>query len=199
MGLQRYKVLILVVSAVSALLVASPALQQLVVAPPSQNLTELALLGEYHNATYPYNVTAGENKRLYVDVTNRLGACAYYMLEMKFGNETQSAPNSFNHTNSDLPALGNLSLVVADEKTLELPLDVAFQYTLDENISDTLNMQTITLNGAALNANATTLALNPDRGGFYGNLIFELWIYNDTAGAFQYHQRYVSLWLKMAV
>ena len=197
MDLQQYKVLLLVVTAVSAFLIASPALQRLVVFPQTDYLTELSLLGPYHNATYPFNVADNENYRLYINVENRLGSCSYYLIQMKFRNQTQSAPDSFNKTSSYQPYLGNISFFVADKETLELPIDVSFQYKLDENISDQLDMQTITLNGAALNANTTTIAWDSQRKGFYGNLFFELWIFNGTVNAFQYHQRYVSLWLKL--
>jgi len=197
MGLEQYKALLLVVTAALALLVASPALEQFVVAPQADHLTELSLLGEYHNATYSYNVTAGENYRLYIDVVNRLGACAYYALETKFRNQTQSTPDSFNHTSSDLPSLGSISFILADKGASELSIDITFQYNLKPNTTDRLEMQNITLNGEVLNVNSTTIAWDPERKGFYGNLFFELWVYNDTTNAFQYHQRYVSLWLKM--
>ena len=196
MGLQQYKMLLLVVTIVSALFVASPALQQLLlVYPQTEHLTEFSLLGPYHNATYPYNVTVGKNYRLYLDVGNRLGSCAYYLIQVKFRNQTQSAPDSFNHTSSNQPSLGNISFFVADKETLELPIDISFQYKLGENKTE-LDMQNIILNGAVLKAN-TPIAWDSQRKGFYGNLFFELWIFNDTLNVFQYHQRYVSLWLKM--
>ncbi len=197
MGLEQYKAFLLVVTAVSALLVASPALEQLLVAPQTDYFTELSVFGQYHNATYPYKIMAGENYRLYLDVVNHLGSCAYYIIEMKFRNQTQSAPDSFNHTASDLPSLGNISFLVADNGTLELPIDLVFQYNVDETMIDQVDMQDITLNGATINAYGTTIVWNHEKKGFYGNLFFELLRYNDTANAFQYHQRYVSLWLKM--
>lgn len=199
MGLQNYKALFLVVTAVLALLVASPALEQLVFVPQTDHITELSLLGPYQNATYPSNVTAGENYRLYLDVANHLGSCAYYTMQIKFRNQTQSGPDSFNHTSSKLPPLGTISFLVADEGKLQLPIDVSFQYGRNPNITSRLDMQSITLNGAVLNADTTTIAWNIEKNGFYGNLFFELWIFNDTSNAFQYHQRYVSLWLKMTI
>jgi hypothetical protein len=118
---------------------------------------------------------------------------------MKFRNQTQSAPDSFKHTNSDLPSMGSLSFFVADKGTLELPIDLSFQYNLLPYTTNRVNVRSISLNGEVLNVNSTTIAWNPEKKGFYGNLFFELWIYNGTTNAFQYHQRYVSLWLKMNV
>jgi uncharacterized membrane protein len=197
MGLQQYKTLLLVVTVVSALFVATPAIQQLVVLPQTEYFTELSLLGPYHNATYPYNVSAGDNYRLYLDIGNHLGSCAYYLIQVEFRNQTQSAPDSFNHANSNQPSLGNISFFVADKETLELPINISFRYKVDASNTDQLDMQNIILNGAVLNANTTTIAWDTERKGFNGNLFFELWIFNDTVNFFQYHQRYVSLWLKM--
>jgi uncharacterized membrane protein len=197
MALQQYKTLLLVVTVVLALFVASPAIQQLVAVPQTTYLTELSLFGSYHNATYPYNVTVGQNYPLYLNVENRLGSCAYYLIEVKFRNQTQSTPDSFNHTSSDLSSLGKISFIVANNEAMQLPIDISFQYKLDGNNKDQLDMQNIIVNGFSLSVSPTTIAWDPQRIGYYGNLFFELWIFNDTTNAFQYNQRYVSLWLNM--
>lgn len=199
MNFQQFKVLILIVTAVSALLVASPALQQLIVAPQTESLTELSLFGQYHNATYPAGIALNMTYRIYLDVTNRLGSAAYYQIQIKFRNLTQSGPDSFNKSSSSQPTLGAMTFVVANQESLELPIDLSFQCKLDENITGLLDMQTITVNGEALNADSTCIRWDIAKNGFYGNLIFELWAYNDTVNAFQYNQRYVSLWLKFYI
>ncbi len=196
MGLQQYRAVLLIIAAVSALFIASPALQKLVYFPQTDYFTELSLFGSYNNATYPSNVTVDNNYRLYLNIDNHLGSCAYYVIEPKFGNQTQYTPDSFNHTSSVLPSLGDITFFVADNQSLQLPIDVSFQYKIDANNSRQLDMQSITLNGATI-SNPTTIAWDSEKGGFYGNLFFELWIHNDTTNALQYNQRYVSLWLKM--
>jgi len=196
---QQFKVLILIVSAVLALLVASPALQQLVAAPQTESLTEVSMFGSFRNGTYPAGIAQNLTYRLYLDVTNRLGYAEYYQIQIKFSNLTQSRPDNFNKTSSSQPALGKMALVVANQKTEELSVNFSFQCKLDDKVGGLLDMQTITVNGEALNINATTIKWDMARNGFYGNLIFELWAYNDTVNAFQYNQRYVSLWLKFYV
>ena len=197
MAIQQYKTLLLVVTVVLALFVASPAIQQLVVVPQTTYLTELSIFGSYHNATYPYNITVGQNYPLYLNVDNHLGSCAYYLIEVKFRNQTQSAPDSFNHTSSNMASLGNISFIVANNEALQLPIDISFKYKLDGNNKDQLDMQNIIVNGFSLSVSPTTIAWDPQGIGYYGNLFFELWIFNDTTNAFQYNQRYVSLWLNM--
>ncbi|HSV48790.1 MAG TPA: DUF1616 domain-containing protein [Candidatus Acidoferrales bacterium] len=194
-ALQQYKVFILVVTAALALLIASPSIQQLLVYPQTDSLTEFYLFGSNHNAAYPSNVTADQNNRMYLEVANHLGSCAYYQVEIKFRNQTQSGPNSFNHTHSDLPSLATLTVLVAENATEEIPLDISFQYNLRN--ATRMRMENITVNGYSLDASSTTIAYDTNKYGFYGNLIFELWIYNSTTNSFQYHERYLSLWLEM--
>ncbi|MGD6852627.1 MAG: DUF1616 domain-containing protein [Candidatus Bathyarchaeia archaeon] len=197
MGLERYRTLILAVTAITALILASPALQQFIVEPQTDRLTEMWLLGPDHTAAYPSNVTSGENYRLYLDVSNHLGSCAYYAVEIKFRNESQSAPGSFNHTNSDLPSIGKLTLLAANDQTTEMPLDITFNYKVNNATSTRLDIEDITINGVALHPDATTINYDKDKGAFYGNLFFELYLYNQTSSTFQYNERYNSLWLKM--
>jgi len=91
MAIKQYRTLFLVITVVLALFVASPAIQKLVVDPQTTSLTELSIFGAYQNATYPYNVTAGQSYLFYLNVDNPLGYLAYYQIEIKFRNQTQSA------------------------------------------------------------------------------------------------------------
>jgi uncharacterized membrane protein len=197
MGLSHYKTLILVVTAALALLIASPSIQQVLVYPQTDNFTEFWMFGPNHDASYPGNATVNQNYRIYLDVKNHLGSTTNYNIEIKFRNQTQSGPSSFNHTNSNLPALSSIAMVAADNRTAETSLDISFQYHTVNSTTRTLVMDNVTVNGFALDASKTTIAYDETKDGFYGNLIFELYIYNGTTNAFQYHQRYLSLWLKM--
>jgi uncharacterized membrane protein len=197
MAIQQYKALVLVVTAVLALFAASPAIQQFTIAPQTTNLTELSILGSYHNSTYPYNITVGHYYPLYLDVANHLGYCAYYMIEVKFRNQTQSAPNAFNQTSSNLPSLADISFCLANNQALELPMNISFYYVLNQNQRLGLNMEDVIVNGFSLSVSQTTITWDSQRMGYYGNLFLELWIFNETTNAFQYNQRFVSLWLNM--
>ncbi|NLF88334.1 DUF1616 domain-containing protein [Candidatus Bathyarchaeota archaeon] len=196
MGLSRYRNIILVVTASLALLVASPSIQQLLVYPQSENLTEFWMLGPNHDTTYPSNVTSDQTFRIYLGVTNHLELAAYYNVEIKFRNQTQSSPDSFNKTSSDLSALTSIAIAAAKNSTSEVPLEISFQYHTD-NQTDTLYMETVTVNGFAQDASNTTIMWDEAKGGFLGNLVFELYINNSTTNSLQYHQRYLSLWFKM--
>jgi hypothetical protein len=192
-GYQQYSAFLLVITAILALFVASPVLENLEVAPQTEYFTEFSVLGSYHNATYPFNIRLGEKYALYLNVANHIGTCSYYNIDMKFGNQTQAHPDSFAKTASDQPALGRLSIFVADKESLELPVEVSFDYQLDENSK--LYMKQVYLNGIPLTVD-TIIEWDSQREGFFGNLFFELWIFDDELEKFNYHQRHLSLSLK---
>jgi uncharacterized membrane protein len=199
MGVQNYKVLILVVTAVLALLVASPAVQRLLVYPQTEHFTELWLLSSGHMAKgLPYNITRGESYSMFLGISNHLGNCSYYSLQVKFRNLTQSRPDSFNRTASSLPPLYSLNLFVADKETWELPVSFMFDYSYD-TASSTVNFNSLTFNGEALNLPGYRSTRNSTTSVVFGNLVFELWIYNDSTESFQYHERYVDLKFNMLV
>jgi hypothetical protein len=199
MALREYKVLFIIIISFLALLVASPALQQLLVYPQTEFFTELWLLGPQHSAeNLPYNITLNENYKLFLGISNHLGYCAYYSIQVKFRNQTQSAPDPLTQKPSSLSPLYSISGVVADKETWELPVTFSFDYSYDANASQ-VNFNRMMFNGAALNLNGSSATWDAEKSRFYGNLIFELWIYNDTVGGFMYHQRYNDLKFNMTV
>jgi hypothetical protein len=199
-NLQYFKVLLLLVTAVSALFVASPALQRLLVYPRTEFFTEMWLLGPEHKAeSFPFNITRNGNYTIFLGIGNQLGACAYYSIQVKFRNQTQPAADSFNRTPSSLPPLYSISAFVADKQTWEIPISFSFNYVQD-SYNETLSQVRfldMTFNGSVLNLNNYTAVWDGERRGFFGNLFFELWTYNGTVGAFQYHERFTGLWFNM--
>jgi hypothetical protein len=199
MNLKEYKVLILVVSAVVALIVASPALQRALVYSQTEFFTALWLLGPNHTTEgLPHNVTRGESYDAFLGIANQLGRCTYYEVQVKFRNFTQSAPDTFNGTSSSLPPLYSLNAFVADKETWELPVTFGFDYSQD-NSSSQINFSKLSFNNKLLNLNGYSASWDSNRTVFFGNLIFELWIYNDSTGGFQYHERFVDLKFNMTV
>jgi hypothetical protein len=195
--LQQYKVLFFVVVAVVALLVASPALQRILVYPQTDFFTELWILGPGHmGEDYPFNITRGEDYSVFLGIGNHLGECGYYVVEVKFRNETLSAPDSFNGTASTPPSLYNMTVFVPDTQVWEQHLTFSFGYGFDANQSR-VKFGNMTLNGAVLDLHGLSSERNATTSIFYGNLIFELWIYNASTSLFQYNNRFVDLKFNM--
>lgn len=201
MNFGEYRLTFIVVTAIIILLVASPALSRLLVYPRTEFFTEMWLLGPNHMAGgYPFNVSNGQNYTVFLGIGNQLGYCAYYVVEVKFRNETQSMPTSLgpveNRTPSSLPSLFNISAFVADKQNLELPLTLSFDYEVSLNKSQAL-FHSLTLNDEVLSLEGFVTTWNATRSIFLGNLVFELWIYDAQATALNYHGRSVDLKFNM--
>ena len=181
------------------LLAASPGLARLLVLPRTESFTELWLLGPNHKAEdYPFNITTGEEAQVFLGIGNRLGRAAYYKVAAKLSSQNQSRPDSFNRTPSTLPPLYEIRAFVADEDTWETPLTFSLTYNVDANQSH-IQVYSVTLNDAQLNVGNFTSGWDSEKSGFYCSLFFEAWIYNAEASSFQYHERFVGLWLNMTV
>ena len=203
MDISKYGVPFFVVVAVVALLVASPVLSRVLVWPRTEFFSEMWLLGPNHKAEgYPYNVSRGQNYTVFLGIGNQLGYCAYYVVEVKFRNETQSAPASFgpveNRTPSSMLSLFNISTFVADETDWELPLSFSFDYEVSLDRSQ-VKFENLMLNNEVFSLESHVSAWNATRSLFFGNLVFELWIYNVQAMALSYHGRFVDLKFNMTI
>jgi uncharacterized membrane protein len=203
MDLREYRIVFIVVTFVVALLVASPALQRLLVYPRTEFFTELWLLGPNHMAEdYPSNITKDQNYTVFLGIGNHLGYCGYYQVEVKFRNESEPAPTSFgpieNRTSSSLPSLFNVTAIVADETVWERLLAFSFDYVYD-NESEVVRFSSLKFDDVTLDLSGKEAAWNSTRNGFYGDMFFELWLYNATANNFQYDGRFLRLWLNMTV
>ena len=199
MNLRDYKIVIFAVTAVVALFVASPAIQQLAALPPGEPFTELWLLGPGHMAEgFPYNLARGESYNIYLGISNHLGHLAYYSVQVKFRNSTQPGPSSLNRTSSSQPALCSVYSFVGDNQTWEMPVSFGFDYSYD-SASSKVNFNRLLFNDAGLSLSGYSSSWDSNKTVFFGDLIFELWLYNETVSSFQYHERYVDLKFNMTV
>ena len=203
MNLKEYRLVFIVVTSIIALLTASPALQRLLVYPRTEFFTELWLLGPSHKAEgYPFNITRDQNYSVYLGLGNQLGYCAYYLVEVKFRNATQSAPASFgpieNRTPSSMPSLYNITAFVSDKSKWEVPVTFSFDYGFNSSLIQ-VKFHNMALNGEVSNLEGEVTAWNATKEVFFGDLVFETWLYNATLSSFQFHGRSVELKLNMTI
>jgi uncharacterized membrane protein len=197
MSLHEYRVLFVAVTGVLVLLVASPALGKLLVRPRTEFFTEFWILDSNRRADdYPFNITRANNYSLFLGIGNRLGHFAYYLVQVKLRNQTESAPNSFNRASSSLPSIFNITAFVADNGIWEMPLTFSLDYEYDELLAHT-TIYSITLNNVNFDIRGHTIAWDSNRTGFFARLFFELWIYDAATRDFLYHERSVGLWLNL--
>jgi len=191
MNAEQHRGWFIVGSLALMLMVAAPTLALFVRLPSSsERFSELWLLAPHHKAEdYPFNVKNGAAFTVYVGVGNRLGYSAYYRIDVKFRNQTQLLPNSSSSTPSPLNSTYEFHLFLEDDKTWETPFVFSFQ-------GEPMFISNITINDALFHVNRSSI-WNQERKGFYYQLFFELWLYNMTSQGFQYHNRFVGLWLNV--
>jgi len=193
--LDEFRIFFLVSGLVLTLIAASPGLSLISLPRSEERFSELWLLGPEHKAeNYPSNVRVNEQYSIYVGVGNQLGELAYYAVYVKLGNRTQRLPNSTTSEPSPLSPLYEFRFVLSDGKMWEAPLTFAIENVLlQQNFS---LVQSVSINGIAFPVNCTS-TWDSDRNGFYYQMFFELWLYDMTSSSFQYHNRFVGLWLNI--
>jgi uncharacterized membrane protein len=198
MKLEGYKLVFVVVGLIGVLLIATPALAGVIHLPSfpgGEHFSELYLLGPDQMAeNYPSNIAVDQNYSVYVSVGNHLGASAYYVLYVKFGNETDLLPNNNLETPSTLQPLYEYRFFIQDSMNWERLLTFSVSNASISGNNSRIN--TLHLNGVTFNVNKPAV-LNSNSTSFRYQLLFELWIYNSESGAISYNDRFVNLKLNL--
>jgi uncharacterized membrane protein len=195
MTLDEYRTLFIVATLGLILVAASPTLGFVLTFPSGERFSELWVLGPGHMAEdYPFDVKVNETYKVFVGVGNHMGSSNYYLVNVKFRNQTESLPNATAGTPSPLPALYEYRFFVKDCGIWEAPLEFSFsQISISEN---RCLVETLTVNDVAFRVDKlVTWDLNYT--GFYYQLFIELWRYNVESEVFEYHNRFVSRWLNV--
>src|SRR3972149_9690848 len=96
MNLEDYRTVFAASSLALMLFVAVPTLGFIVPFPSgAERFSELWVLGPNHMAKdYPFNVRVNESYSVFVGGGNHLGVSSYYLVYVKFRNQTQPLPNA---------------------------------------------------------------------------------------------------------
>ena len=195
MKLGDYKLVFVAVGLIGVLLIATPALAGAIRLPGGEQFSELYLLGPDHMAkNYPFNIVAGQNYSVYVDVGNQLGSSAYYVLYVKLGNETDPLPNATLGTPSILQPLYEYRFSIQNSVNWESLLTFSVSNaSIQGNNSEINNLQ---INGVAFNVDKPAI-WDSKSTAFTYQLLFELWLYNSSSGAVSFNDRFVDLQLNL--
>jgi len=196
MNLEDYRKVFAAGSLILMLIAAAPA-PSLVVAFPSgtERFSEFWVLGPNHAAEdYPFNVRVNQTYRIFVDVSNHMGCSMYYMIYVKLRNQTQPLPDALDSTPSPLRPLYKYRVFTADEGTSETVL--TFRISKLSRVENSTLVGEISINDVIFSANSSAM-WDSKYNGFYYQMFFELWFYNTASQSFQYHNRFVGIWLNM--
>ena len=195
MKLEGYKLVFVVVGLIGVLLIATPALADFIRPPGGEQFSELYLLGPNQMAAnYPSNVAVGQNYSVYVGVGNQLGSSAYYVLYVKFGNETDQMPNATLGTPSSLQPLYEYRFSIQDGMNWESLLTFSVSNALISGNNSQIN--TLQLNGVAFNVDKPAMWDSNSTTSRY-QLLFELWIYDSHSSNVVFNNRFVDLQLNL--
>ena len=196
MNLEDYRTLFVVGSLVLVVATAFPGLSLVFSFPRGgENFTELWVLGPGHLAEdYPFNVGEGGEYSIYVGVGNHMGSSSFYNVRVKFRNQNEPLPNATTGTPSSLSTLYEDMVFVEDAGNWETSLNFSFS-----GVSFSGNhcrVESLKINDTKFDVNKSVL-WDEENNGFYYQLFIELWIYNVESDAFEFHNRFVGIWLNM--
>jgi len=194
--LEEYRTIFAVTSLLLTLIVAAPIISMLIPIPTqTERFSELWILGPNRMAeNYPFNVRVGEEYQVFVGVGNHVGSSSYYMVYVKFRNQTQPLPNLSNSTPSSLPPLYEFQFFITDGGTWEAPL--TFTFLEVSGLEYSCLVHRLMINDAVFSMDSPS-KWDPENEGFYYQLFFELWLYDVTSRSFQFHNRFVGIWLNV--
>jgi hypothetical protein len=178
-----------------SLIILSPTLAEVIPFPAGEKFSELWILGPNQMLEgYPSNVSAGETYKVYLGVGNHMGDLSYYRVYVKFRNESEPLPNSPSGAPSPLEPIFEYDVFLRDNETWERDLSFSFNDVSFEG--SVCRVSKVLIGGYAVDVNKVAV-WNETSNAFYYELFFELWIYNATVQGFQFHNRWVGLWLNM--
>jgi len=161
-----------------------------------ESFSELSILGPTHMAkVYPFNVSVNSEESLFVTVGNHMGESAYYVVYVKFRNQTQSFPN--NTMPSSFAPLYEFRVFLLDGEKWEG--FIRFKFLEVVRHADTVRVRKMMINNVIFEMDSVS-KWDAEYNGFFFQLFFELWLYGMTSRSFEYYERgFVHVWLNMTI
>lgn len=194
-SLDDYRALFIAVGLIGMMLFAAPTLMSFFPSPEAEKFSELRVFDSEHTVeNYPFTVKVDDDYLIYVAIENHLRSSAYYTVYVKLRNQTDPLPDTLTGVSSALQPLCAYRAVLPDGATYEKAIRFSFDEVLFE--ANVCTVQRLTINGCSMNPD-TTAVWDAENDGFYFQLFFELWLYRPGISDFQFHKRFVGIWLNM--
>jgi hypothetical protein len=177
------------------LLILLPTFLAIVPPPEEARFTELWLLDSNHMIqSGSVDVSLYEPYTFYLGVGNQMGDLEYYTIYVKFRSESQAFLEPGAELPSSFKPVFEYRLFLRNNETWETDFVFSFEEVFfDKNMSQ---VSMLSINGNEVSVD-TTLFRDETDDGFYCQMLFELWIYNPTNSASQYHNRFVQFWINL--
>lgn len=196
MNLEQYHAVFVVGILTLAFVAATPVLSLIMpFSVERDRFSRFWLLGPNHLVQdYPFNVSVGENYRIFVGVGNQMGISSYYRVLVKFGNQTQSVQDTTASNASPLAPLYEFRAFVMSEGIWEAPLTFSVLEVLRS--SSSMSVVRLAVNDEVFFPDASS-RWSAEYNGFFFQLFLELYLYDSAARSFQFHNRAVGIWLNL--
>jgi hypothetical protein len=194
-SLKSFKLIFAVVAILGLLICSTSIWGQSLPKPSEERFSEMYLLNASNNSTsgLPNSLTAGKEYVVTLGVGNHMAEPQYYIVKIKFTNNSDSLPNILEKKPSNLSTLYNYNVFLNDGRNWEENLTFSFSNFTFYNSS--MLIPSIVINDVAIDVNKN-LTLNNSTSRPFCEIIAELWIYNASNDSFSYHNRFVSLRLE---
>jgi len=194
-NLEDYRAVFAVSCLILILVASAPTLSLVLPLSGGERFSELWILGPNHMAEdYPFNVVNNTVYNVFLGIGNHMGSSAYYMVYVKFRNQSEPLPNATAGTPSPLSPLYEYRVFLRDGGTWEAPL--TFSFSEVSFFNNQSFVESLVINDVVFSVDKLAL-WDGENNGFYYQVFMELWIYNAGSDDFEFHNRFVSLWLNM--
>lgn len=175
------------------LIILLPSLFTLYSFPEGEKFSEFWLLGSNQVMEGGFiDVSERESYSVSLGVTNNMNDLEFYKVIVKLRNESEPLPNTKIEIPSSLDPLFEYYFFLMNNQTWMEEFNFSFDNILSQD--NILRISELTINDTDIELNKILL-WNENSNGFFCQFFFELWIYNSTISGFQFHNRYVSIWL----
>jgi len=194
-NLEDYRTVFAVSGLILILVASVPTLSLVLPFSGGECFSELWILGPNHMAEdYPFNVVNDTVYNVFLGIGNHMGSSAYYMVYVKFRNQSEPLPNATAGMPSLLSPLYECRVFLQDGETWAAPLTFSFSgVSFFENQSF---VESLVMNDVVFSVGKLAL-WDGDNNGFYYQVFVELWIFNAGSDDFEFHNRFVGIWLNM--
>lgn len=193
--LKVYGIAFCVVSLAGSLAIVSSALAFVLPSREAEKFSELYILDPGHmTVDYPFSVRAEETRLVHLGVSNYMGSSAYYDVVVKLRNQSEPLSNVTAGTPSPLPSLYEYRVFLQPGERWEAPLVFSFSGV---SFSEELSLVGNFVVNDVLFTVGKSASWDEENKGYYYQVFIELWIYDTESGGFQYHNRFVGIWLKL--
>lgn len=195
MNFADVKLIYVFVCVVLGMIILSPTLLSVVSFPEGEQFSELYILDSNRKLeNMPFNISANAPYTIHLGVGNEMGALESYLVYVKLRNQTDSLPDCATGSPSSLAPIYEYRLFLGDDEVWEREITFSFENVVIEGKINRISG--FSINGDLVDVEKVTV-WDSEKDGFLYQLVFELWIYNETTSVFEFHNRYVGLKLNM--